>query len=99
MKHARKRRFQSRSRRIRQLRVAGCSGCRYGHDTAGESASYQFVQIYAQRAEPGRALDWLDAAYRVGDTGLHYMKVDPLVDPLRSEPRFKAMLARVKFPD
>jgi TolB-like protein/Flp pilus assembly protein TadD len=65
----------------------------------GESASYQFAQIYAQRGDLSRALDWLDTAQRVGDTGLHYMKVDPLVDPLRSEPRFKAMLARVKFPD
>jgi hypothetical protein len=46
-----------------------------------------------------RTLDWLDTAQRVGDTGLHYMKVDPLVDPLRSEPRFKAMLATVKLPD
>ena len=65
----------------------------------GESASYQFAQIYAQRGDLSRALDWLDTAQRVGDTGLHYMKVDPLVDPLRSEPRFKAMLATVKFPD
>lgn len=47
----------------------------------------------------GCALDWLDTAYRVGDAGLHYVKVDPLVNPLRSEPRFKAMLAMVKFPD
>jgi len=65
----------------------------------GESASYQFAQIYAQRGDLSRALDWLDTARRVGDTGLHYMKVDPLVDPLRSEPRFKAMLATVKFPE
>jgi TolB-like protein/Flp pilus assembly protein TadD len=67
--------------------------------TSGEGASYQFAEIYAQRGDLRRALDWLDTAYRVGDTGLHYMKVDPLVDPLRSEPRFRAMLAMVKFPD
>jgi TolB-like protein/Flp pilus assembly protein TadD len=65
----------------------------------GDSASYQFAQIFAQRGDVSRALDWLDTAQRVGDTGLHYMKVDPLVDPLRSEPRFKAMLATIKFPD
>jgi hypothetical protein len=31
--------------------------------------------------------------------GLVLLKEDPLVDPLRNEPRFKAVLAGLKFPD
>jgi hypothetical protein len=60
----------------------------------GDSASYQYAEIYAQRGDVGTALQWLDTAVRVSDTGLHYMKVDPFV-----EPRFQALLALVKFPD
>jgi hypothetical protein len=53
-------------------------------ESDGERASYQFSEIYAQRGELGHALEWLDGAVRVSDTGLHYMKVDPLVDPRRA---------------
>jgi hypothetical protein len=64
----------------------------------GESASYQFAEIYAQRGDIPRALAWLETADRVGDTGLHYMLADNFVDPLRGEPRFKAVFAKLNFP-
>jgi hypothetical protein len=31
-------------------------------------------------------------------TALQLLKVDPVLDPIRNEPQFKAMLARMKFP-
>jgi hypothetical protein len=34
------------------------------------------------RGDIPRALTWLETAERIGDTGLHYMRVDPFVDPL-----------------
>jgi len=36
--------------------------------------------------------------YRVHDTGLVQLKVDPMLDPLRQEPRFKAIERKFKFP-
>jgi hypothetical protein len=38
-------------------------------------------------------------ALALRDGGLAFTKTDVLVDPLRHEPRFKAVLAGLKFPD
>jgi tetratricopeptide (TPR) repeat protein len=65
----------------------------------GDTAAYQYAQIHAQWGETGKALDWLDTGYRIQDPGLGSMKVDALVDPLRGEPRFRQLLAKLKFPD
>ena len=42
-----------------------------------------------------QALAWLEKAYSQHANGLTSLKVDPLYDPLRSEPRFQALLQRV----
>jgi hypothetical protein len=36
---------------------------------------------------------------RLRDPGLVYTKVDPLIDPLRNEPRFQAIQRQLKFPE
>jgi hypothetical protein len=43
-------------------------------------------------------LDWLERAMRLRDPGLVYTKVDPLLDPLRKEPRFRAVMQELQFP-
>jgi serine/threonine protein kinase/tetratricopeptide (TPR) repeat protein len=42
-----------------------------------------------------QALHWLEEAYRTRDSYLGHIKVAPIVDGLRSEPRFIALLRRV----
>jgi len=64
----------------------------------GDDASFQYAQIYAQWGNIPTALEWLETAYRVHDTGLVQLKVDPMLDPLRQEPRFKAIERKFKFP-
>lgn len=66
--------------------------------TYGDAGAYQFTQIHAQWGERGTALDWLDKAVRLHDGGLVYAKTDPLLDPLRKEPRFQAIERELKFP-
>jgi tetratricopeptide (TPR) repeat protein len=46
-----------------------------------------------------QALKWLERAYEEKDPGLFWLKVGPIYDPLRSEPRFQALLQKLKFPD
>jgi hypothetical protein len=36
---------------------------------------------------------------RLRDSGLVELKTDPLLDPLRQEPRFRAIERELKFPD
>ena len=61
----------------------------------GDAASYQFAQAYAQRGETDKALAALERGFAVNDPGLNTLGVDPLLDPIRSDPRFKDMLKRV----
>jgi tetratricopeptide (TPR) repeat protein len=65
----------------------------------GDSAAYQYAEIYSQWGDRPRALSWLESAMRVRDPGLVYLKTDPLFDPLRKEPRFQALERALNFPD
>jgi len=65
----------------------------------GDTFAYQYMQIFAQWGDTAKALEWLDTAMRLHDTGLSHLKSDPLVDPLRNAPRFQAVLRELRFPD
>jgi TolB-like protein/Flp pilus assembly protein TadD len=67
-------------------------------DYWGDAAPYQYAEIYAQWGDRAKALAWLETAMRVRDSGLVYVKTDPLFDPLRKEPRFQAIERELKFP-
>ena len=56
----------------------------------GDAAAYQYATIYAQWGNRAKALEWLETALRLRDPGLVFLKTDPLMDPLRKEPRFQA---------
>jgi tetratricopeptide (TPR) repeat protein len=64
----------------------------------GETANYQYAEIYAQRGDKDRALAALDHAWAIRDPGLTNLKIDVFVDPLRNEPRFAALERRLNFP-
>ena len=66
--------------------------------TAGDASAYRYSTIYAQWGNTPKALEWLETALRVRDSGLLYLKTDPFMDPLRKEPRFQAVMRKLKFP-
>jgi tetratricopeptide (TPR) repeat protein len=66
---------------------------------AGVASAYQYTEIQAQWGDGKAALDWLEKAMQVRDPGLAYTKIDPLLDPLRKEPRFQAIERELKFPN
>jgi TolB-like protein/tetratricopeptide (TPR) repeat protein len=64
----------------------------------GDEAAYEFAQLYSQLGDKKSALDWLETAYRLRDSGLQELKQDWQLDPIRDERRFQAILARMRFP-
>jgi serine/threonine-protein kinase len=64
----------------------------------GDTAPYFVAELYAQRGDAVSALQWLAKAQRIGDIQMSAVRVDPLFDPIREDPQFKALLARMKYP-
>ncbi len=56
-----------------------------------------FANAYLGLGDKDQALTYLERAYEEQDGFLFYLKVSPLLDPLRSEPRFQALMRRVNF--
>jgi TolB-like protein len=65
----------------------------------GDAAAYQYAGIYAQWGDMKTALKWIERAYEVKDPGLGFMKADPMLEPIRREPRFQAVVRKLNFPD
>jgi len=57
------------------------------------------AMIYAQWGDAARALEALETAVRLRDPLLERLKVNDLLDPLRLEPRFRAIERELKFPE
>ena len=56
---------------------------------------YEIALVYTGLGEKEEAFKWLEEAYKAHDVGFVYLKIDPCLDPLRSDPRFNDLLRRV----
>jgi hypothetical protein len=43
-------------------------------------------------------MQWLEKAYSERSSALAYLKIEPLFDPLRGDPRFADLVRRVGLP-
>ena len=59
---------------------------------------YEIALVYAGLGEKNEAFAWLDQSFAAHDKGLTYLKVDPCIDPLRTDPRFASLVKRVGLP-
>ena len=60
---------------------------------------YELALIYIGLGQDDQAFDWLEKAYRERSDQLIYLKVDPRLDPIRSDSRFADLVRRVGIPD
>jgi tetratricopeptide (TPR) repeat protein len=65
---------------------------------AGNSAAYNYGQIYAQWGDQAQAAHWLQIADNLHDTGITPIQVDPLLDPIRDTPQYKDIVRQLNFP-
>jgi TolB-like protein/Tfp pilus assembly protein PilF len=56
-----------------------------------------FAMLHAGLGEPDPAFEWLDRAVEDRRGWLAYLKVEPLLDPLRSDARFTRLLERMRL--
>jgi len=57
--------------------------------------SSAFAAIHLGLGEKEKALDWLDNCYENQESACWLLKVDPIYDTVRNEPRFQAILKKV----
>jgi hypothetical protein len=63
---------------------------------ANTTDPYNLTRLYAARGEKDQAFEWFDRALQTNSEDMHgqarMIRYDPLLDPLRSDPRFADLL-------
>ncbi len=60
--------------------------------------AYGFAVVYAGLGEKDQAFQWLEKSYQDREPRITRIKVDPLMDSLRSDPRFADLERRIGLP-
>jgi serine/threonine-protein kinase len=67
--------------------------------TRGYVWNYTFALVHVALGENDKAIDFLERDYREhADHEVALIKVDPMLDPLRGDPRFEALVSKVFAP-
>jgi TolB-like protein/DNA-binding winged helix-turn-helix (wHTH) protein/Tfp pilus assembly protein PilF len=60
---------------------------------------YYIAMVYLGLGKNDVAMNWLEKAYADRSNGLVFLKVEPELDPLRSNPRFISLKQKLNFPN
>ena len=66
-------------------------------DTIAHLGTLDFAEVFARIGDKDRAFEALEFAIEMRDHRMSQLKVNPLYDPLRSDPRFTELLRRMKL--
>ena len=87
-------------------RLAGTGSCETlaagvgGADAQyAEEAAFQTAETFAWLGEKDQAFEWLERSYKQRDAGLSFFRNDVLLKSLHSDPRFNALLRKLKLPE
>ena len=62
-----------------------------------DSNAYWVARLYAIRGQKNPAFEWLNRACTARQSGCDLLKVDRFLRPLRDDPRYRALLAKLKL--
>jgi TolB-like protein/Tfp pilus assembly protein PilF len=65
----------------------------------GNDHAYEIAEVHAYRGEVNEALQWLDRLYDRKDSDLSNLKENALFKTLETDPRYKALLRKMKLPE
>jgi hypothetical protein len=63
-----------------------------------DGSAYQIAEVYAWRGDADRAFEWLERARVQHDGGMFLLNVDPMLKPLRGDPRFATLRRELALP-
>ncbi len=89
--------YAAAGRRKDALRLLGELEARRAR--GGYVSAYDIAVAYAGLGDSDQAFQWLDKAYEERAGGLPWVKADPRLDTLHSDPRFQDLLRRMNFPE
>ncbi len=58
---------------------------------------YYLAFVYISMGDNAHAISQLEYAYQIRVIDMLFLKIDPALDPIRNEPRFKALLKKIKL--
>jgi eukaryotic-like serine/threonine-protein kinase len=61
--------------------------------------SFDIAELFAMLGNKSEALNWLQKAFTERESPMVFLRSDPVFDPLRSDPRFQALVQKMNFPN
>jgi tetratricopeptide (TPR) repeat protein len=89
----------SRAEALRQIEVHRAALARAERPGVRGWNVWMLARLYTTLGERDEAIGWLERAYYDRANMLVYVKVEPHFDPLRSDPRFQALLKKMGLGD
>jgi len=69
---------------------------RAGRDS-GLIVDYRVAAVHLALGDKNQAIEWLKKSYDDRENWMNQLKVDPVMDPLRSDPRFQELMRKLHF--
>ena len=66
-------------------------------DNQGIPLGFQIVEMFAWQGKPDNAFEWLDISFNNHDGGMTYLLVDPFLESLHGDPRWRPLLERMNL--
>jgi len=63
----------------------------------GRDQPYRVAAVHLALGDKDQAIGWLNKDFEEMDNWMNQLKVDPLMDPLRSHPRFQELMREINF--
>jgi len=70
---------------------------RLKHHSGAKNVPYRVAAIYLALGDKDRAIKLIEKDYRQRSNWLNRLNVDPVMDPLRDDPRFKNLMRKMNF--